>query len=110
MANLGSFLADLKVGQVNRLPELETWLEMIQRIHVPGRINQIKEEAYDYFLGVLPPRWQGDCHFAFAEGAETVCIFWFAGPPDDRNFYCRQLTTEEHKEFCRLAKRLLPPE
>lgn len=68
-----------------------------------GRMVEIDEELFMYFLEVLPPvhmaymahfadgtqRW---VHFGFAEGYERVTAFWRAGAEDTR--YFARLTKE----------------
>jgi len=99
-AALGVFLIRLKdpgSTPVVPRPNDEDWPQMIARTTVPGRICQVDEETYDYFLDVLPPRWMGR-GFAFAEGGDDIRLYWkVAG-----HFYCRQLSAEETDEFYRL--------
>ena len=83
-------------NQITSLPENETWEQMIQRVHVPGRLHAITEETYWYFLEVLPPKWMDRRYFAFAEGQEPLSIFW----QQQNDFYCRRLTQEETDQFC----------
>jgi len=77
---------------------------MIARISVAGKIAAIDEETFWYFLEVLPPKYQGGNLFAFAEGAESLRIFWQNGDA----YFCRQLTWNETQEFCRLARIPVP--
>ena len=77
---------------------------MIPRISVPGVIAEVDEETYDYFLDVLPPKYQRGGHFAFAEGAEAIRLFW----RKDQKHFCQQLTEIETQTFCRLAKIPIP--
>ena len=77
---------------------------MIARTSQTGVICAIDEETYDYFLEVLPPKYQGH-GFAFAEGAEPLRYFWHTTP---LQFFCRQLTWDETRQFCRLARIALP--
>ena len=87
------------------MPEDEQWKDHVERISVPGRIAEVTEEQYFYWLEVLPPHFQSGSFFAFAEGAEAIRLFWQDG--NSRSFV-RQLTWEETKEFCRLAHIQLP--
>jgi hypothetical protein len=101
---LKGFLARLSDAEhVPRL-ESEAWTAMIERISVPGRIADIDEEVFFYFLEVLPPKFQGAGHFAFAEAAEPLRLFWVRRG----EHFCRQLTWEETKTFCELADIPLP--
>ncbi len=56
-ATLQDFINRLTTGEAEPLPSTETWEQMIERIHVAGRIHRITEEVFDYFLEVLPARW-----------------------------------------------------
>ena len=95
--SLARVYADLKdCSDVTELPEEEDWPALIQRISVPGRINEITEETYWYFLEVLPPRLFNGNEFCFAEGDEPLRLFWFR---QGRHF-CRQLTPEETHHVC----------
>jgi hypothetical protein len=64
-----------------------------------GRLTQIDEETYRYYLEVLPLQYQGDDFFALAEGWEPLRLF-FRFPVQH---FCRQLTWEETREFCAAA-------
>jgi hypothetical protein len=98
---LGEFLAALKAGEPVPLPDDEEWKGMVERTTAPGRVCQVDEETYWYFLEVLPPRWMGrGAGFAFGEGADHVRLFW-RGP--DETYFCRQLTADENARFCTLA-------
>lgn len=96
---LSAYLSTLFGGEVIPPPPVENWPLMIDCIRVPGRVNVISEDVYDHFLGCLPPHWMGDGIFAFAEGAEPLSLFWH----QSGEYYVRQLTWEETREFCRLA-------
>lgn len=99
-AALGEFLARLKdTGSTPVVPRPagEDWPQMIARTTVPGRICEVDEDTYDYFLDVLQPRWMGR-GFAFAEGGDDIRLYWkVAG-----RFFCRQLSADETDEFYRL--------
>ncbi len=103
-STLSAYLSTLFAGEIIPDPPVESWISMIERIRVPGRINVIWEEVFDHFLGCLPPHWMGDGMFAFAEGAEPLSLFWH----QSGEYYVRQLTWEETSEFCRLANTRRP--
>lgn len=96
----GEMLAALKTGEPVPVPDREDWKGMIERTTAPGRVSQVDDETYDYFLDVLPPRWMGRAGFAFGEGADHLRLYW-RGP--QQTFFCRQMTPEESALFCRLA-------
>lgn len=98
------FMTTLRAAAVIPRPPDEDWAGMIARTSREGVVCAIDEETYDYFLEVLPPKYQEN-GFAFAEGAEPLRLFWKAKPD---LFYCRQLTWDETREFCRLAHISLP--
>jgi len=77
-------------------PKTESWNQMIERILVPGRINEISESIYEYFLEVLPPKWHQRSCFGFADGDEPLRLFWKQG----NRFHCRQLTSGESQQLC----------
>lgn len=79
-----------------QLPEMENWSDLIDRISVPGRVNEITEDTYRYFLEVLPPKLFGGDHFCFAEGDEPLRLFWYSLG----RYFCRQLTREETDRLC----------
>jgi len=97
---LGEFVAALRQAESVPRPEGEEWQAMIARISVTGTIAVIDEETFFYFLEVLPPKFQHGNLFAFAEGAESLRIFWRKGDA----YFCRPLTWDETQEFCRLAR------
>lgn len=99
VSTLPEFIAGLKHGPVEPRPPDEEWTQMIERTTLPGRIAEIDEETYDYFLDVLPPRWMGRGGFAFGEGADSLRLFWRCGG----RYFCRELSEEENILFCRLA-------
>ena len=101
---LAAFHAALKTAPLASRPHEEDWSAMIARTSQTGVVCAIDEETYEYFLDVLPPKYMGR-GFAFAEGAEALRIFWHAKPDQ---FFCRQLTWDETKEFCQLAHISLP--
>ena len=83
-------------GDVMELPENEDCYALMERISVPGRINEITEDTYWYFLEVLPPRLFNGNQFCFAEGDEPLRLFWSR----HGRFFCRQLTREETNRVC----------
>ena len=102
--NLAELITRLQQAEYRPRPPDEQWPELIQRISESGRIAEIDEETFWYFLEVLPPKYQRGGLFAFAEGAEALRLFWQKG---DCHF-CRQLTWDETTDFCRLARISLP--
>ena len=101
---LHAFLALLRSTTVVLRPESETWSNPIARTSQASVVCEIHRDTYDYFLDVLPPKYQGH-GFAFAEGAEALRYFWHVKPDQ---YFCRQLTWAETEEFCRLANIPLP--
>jgi len=97
-------VAQLQAAEIVPRPDGEEWKAVIDRISIPSKIAGIDEETYWYFLEVLPPKYQRGNLFAFAEGAEALRVFWQKGEA----YFCRQLTWDETKEFCRLACISLP--
>jgi len=72
------------------------WKNFIEAMH-SGRVVEITEENYWYWLEVLPPVFMrreimlGDgswkyADFGFAEGAEPITIFW----RKDGRFFCQR--------------------
>lgn len=94
----------LQQAEIVPRPDNEEWQGLIGRISVSGRIAEIDEETWSYFLDVLPPKFQRGNLFAFAEGAEAIRLFWQQG----QRFFCRPLTWDETKQFCSLARIPLP--
>ena len=84
---------------VTALPDDEGWTELMDRISVPGRISQITEDTYWYFLEVLPPKLFNGNEFCFAEGDEPLRLFW----QRQGRYYCRQLTRDETQRVCDLS-------
>jgi hypothetical protein len=85
-------------------PESEDWSALIKRINRPGIVAVINEETFSYFLEVLPPKYQSGGLFAFAESAEELRLFWRSG----KQHFCRQLTWDETRIFCRLSGTSFP--
>ncbi len=104
MSTLGEFLARIQQVETIACPAAEEWADLINRISVPGRISEVTQETYWYFLEVLPPKHMRCSMFAFAEGAEAIRLFW----RKNQSHYCQQLTDDETQAFCRLAKIPVP--
>ena len=86
----------LQANTATALPDGEQWAAMMERIKAPDAVHAIREETYDYFLEVLPPRWMGRHKFAFAEGEEPVQLFW----ADGEEYRVRSLTWEQSNRLC----------
>src|SRR5204863_29955 len=82
-----TFLTELCAGPMIARPPDAPWDAMIARTSQPGVICAIDEDTYDYFLEVLPPKYQGH-GFAFAEGAEPRRYSWRLSPP---RYFCPEL-------------------
>src|SRR5437868_1811439 len=54
MSTLGEFLARIQQVETSPCPAAEEWADLINRISVPGRIAEVTEDTYWYFLEVLP--------------------------------------------------------
>lgn len=65
----------------------------------PGKLYEIDEETYWYFLELLPPRWIDGDWFAFGEGADPFRIYFKSGS----GYLVRQLTDDETLTFCELS-------
>ena len=98
--SLLAFIHQLTDGDYVPLPNGEHWKDMIQRISVEQQIAEVDKQTYWYFLEVLPPRFMNSRCFCFAEGFEPFRMFW----ERDGKFFCRRLTWDETKAFCRLAR------
>ena len=109
MTSFKQFVHRLQQAEIVPCPEGEEWKDMIDRISVSGTIADIDAETFFYFLEVLPPKFQSGSFFAFAEGAEPLRLFWYrVGYARRRQYFCRQLTWDETKQFCSLAFISLP--
>jgi hypothetical protein len=101
-STLAEYLAGLKVGEAVPLPPVgEEWVDHVRRICPEGRIAEVSEEQYYYWLEVLPPHWLNGSHFCFAEGAEAFRLFWRDRPTG--RYFARQLSWDESLRFCELA-------
>lgn len=103
-ADLKQFLSCLSAAEHVPRRDNEDWPALIARISIAGKIADIDQETFDYFLEVLPPKFMAGTLFAFAEGAEPFRLFWHNGGI----YFCRQLSWEETKKFCSLARIELP--
>jgi hypothetical protein len=96
---LHEYLDQLKQGPVAVVPASAEWKPHVDDISVPGRICEVTEEDFYYWLDVLPPKWLVHYYYCFGEGADPFRLFW----KSRGRFFCRQLTDEETDAFCRLA-------
>jgi hypothetical protein len=80
-------------------PEDEDWYAMIQRISVPGQINEITGDVYQYFLFSQPTLLYGGDHFSVSEPGEPLRLFWIT----DARYFCRQLTLGESDRLCHVV-------
>lgn len=69
-----------------------------------GRVVEIDEETYWWFLEVLPPYYMEGNRFCFAEGFVPFHFFFMRG----ERYFVRLLTWDETRTFCRLADVPLP--
>lgn len=99
-AALTALLHTLTDGNVLAQPDDEPWADTIARLH-SGRIVEVTEETWDYFLDVLPPKLQRGSWFAFAEGQEELTIFW----QRQGRFFARRLSWEQTFQLCDAAGR-----
>ena len=83
-------------GEVTKQPTDEDWYAFAERISVPGRINEITEDAYRFFLESSPPKLLGRNRFCWADGDSPLRLFWTT----DGSYYCRQLTRQETNRLC----------
>ena len=90
----------------------ENWAGLIEAMH-SGKVIQVNEEVFYYFLEVLPPVYMGvrrivgdgtdrrerRVSFGFAEGAEPITAFWSEATACDSNeprsdtgrtYYCQR--------------------
>ncbi len=66
----------------------------------PGKVVEIDEETYWYFLELLPPRWTDGNWFAFGEGAGPFRLFWQVRDA----YFVRELNNDETRTFCKLGR------
>ena len=94
---LEDLLRSLTTGvPISEQPDGEQWPNVIARLQVEGRIAEISEEVWYYFLEVLPPKLLRGSWFAFAEGQEPLKLFW----RKQGRHYGRQLTWDETHRLC----------
>jgi hypothetical protein len=105
LSTLAENVKELKEGEPVALPPSEEWRAHVERISTPGRIAEVTEEDYFYWLEVLPLKCQRGSLFCFAEGADHFRVFWQDG---EERFFCRQLTEEETARFCEVGQIPLP--
>lgn len=98
--SLKSYLEELAAGEAVPRLENETWEAMMDRISGYRGLSEIDEEAYFWFLEVLPPRIMTGSFFCFAEGLEPFRLFWKC----DGRYFVRQLDWTQTRTVCRLAK------
>jgi hypothetical protein len=97
--NWRQYTLSLFQGEVVPQPENEEWAAAVERLSVPGRINEISEEVYYEFLEVLPPKVMRGTFFAFAEGQEPLRVFL----RHHERYLGRLLTQEETDTLCELT-------
>src|SRR5207253_4918766 len=103
---LAEFIAALKHADIVCRPAEEDGQELMQPFCPPGRIFEVSEDDYDYWLNVLPPKWIRGGHFCIGEGADCFRLFWF--DKQTERYLARQLTWDETVLFCQLAEMPLP--
>ena len=95
--NIWAFIETLMCGDVRPRSSADDddppWFE-------PGRVCEIDEETYWYFLELLPPRWMDGNWFAFGEGTGPFRLFGKV----DGSYVGRDLTDDETKTFCELSR------
>ena len=97
---LAGCFRELSEGEAVPIPEGgETWRAMLRRTRAEGRIAEVDEETYWYFLEVLPPRYMDESFFCFAEGMEPLRLFWQRGC----RYYVRRLSWKQTHNLCDLA-------
>ena len=72
--SLKPYLEELAAGEAVPRLENETWEAMMARISGYRGLSEIDEEAYFWFLEVLPPRIMTGSFFCFAEGMESESL------------------------------------
>jgi hypothetical protein len=80
-------------------PEDEDWYALIRRISLPGRINEITGDVYQYFLHRQPTLLYGGDHFSVSEPGESLRLFWMT----DGRYFCRQLSPQESDRLCNVV-------
>jgi hypothetical protein len=80
-------------------PEDEDWYALIRRISVPGRLNEITRDVYQYFLYCRPTLLYGGNHFSVSDAGESLRLFWIT----DGRYFCRQLSPQESNRLCNVV-------
>ena len=96
---LRQYVLSLFEGEAVPQPENEEWAAAVERLSVPGRINEISEDIYFEYLEVLPPKLLRGSFFAFAEGQEPFRVFLRR----QERYLGRLLTQEETDRLCELT-------
>lgn len=94
-ARLNALILEFATGDILAQPDGELWADTINRIN-SGRIAEVTEETWFWFLECLPPKLQRGSWFAFAEGQEELKFFWCR----QGRHYARQLTWEQSFQLC----------
>ena len=68
-ATLRDFVVAIQQAETVPRPDNEDWKAMIDRISVAGRIAEVTEDDYFYWLEVLPPKYQRG---SFSPGCHVV--------------------------------------
>ena len=105
-SDLAAFLNDLKDGEIVPCPTAEAWNEHVERISTEGRITDVTENRWYYWLEVLPPRLFIPGGFCFGEGADALRLFWF--DKKSNRYLVRQLSWEDTVKLCDFAGSPLP--
>ncbi len=91
--NLWAFIETLTDGEVQSTTDADPpWFE-------EGKIAQIDEKTFWYFLELLPPRWIDGDWFAFGVGSGPFRLFWQVKD----TYFVRELTDAETRTFCELS-------
>ena len=92
--NLWAFIKTLTDGEVQSATDSDPpWFE-------EGKIAQIDEKTYWYFLELLPPRWMDGDWFAFGAGSGSFRLFWQIRGV----YFLRELTQDETRTFCEFSR------
>ncbi len=93
LPTLAELLHTLTSGEAVPVADDVPWFEV-------GRICELDEEAYFYWLELLPPRWIRGNYFCFGEGTGPFRLFW---QKRDR-YFGRELSQEETELFATVAR------
>ena len=92
--NVWEFFRDLLRAEPKVVSEDDVpWFE-------PGKLYEIDEKTYWYFLELIPPRWMQGNVFAFGEGSGPFRLFWQV----QNAYFARELTDDETRTFCELTR------